>query len=64
MLGESSNYVHSVSRDSNYIIYNNTVNGRGMNLPILYFEASLPKFDKLQAVSLTLDPDILYSGII
>ena len=61
MLGENSNYIHSVSRDSNYIIYNNTVKGRGMDLCILYFNARsvLPKFDELQAVSLTLDPDMI-----
>ena len=50
-----------MSRDSNNIIYNNTVNGRGMDLSILYFNARsiLPKFDELQAVSLTLHPDIV-----
>ena len=40
MIGEISNYVHHVSRDSNNIIYNNTVNSRGMNRFILHFNAS------------------------
>ena len=50
-----------MSRDSNYIVYNNTVNVRGMDLSIMYFNARsiLPKFDELQAVSLTLHRDIV-----
>ena len=59
MMGENSDYVHSVSRDSNYIIYNNAVSGRSLFCTLIPEASYLSEFDELQAVSLTLDPNII-----
>ena len=58
MLGENSNSDNSASKNSN--VYN-IVTGLSTELSILYFNARslLPKIDELQAVCLSVNPDII-----